>query len=233
MHLYKNIEVINIAKTTCIICGKIFTYKSYKKKCCGQKCLSEYRRKLSTAQHNLDYDKVVGKIENHIVDIYKKSGIMKTLEESCKETHISVKTFYKYAKQYNISYNDILFKNNISKPHSKFQTAITSYVKQYYADKYHVYEEKIFKDCINPNTNYPLRFDIFISDINTAIECDGTQHNKKDSYYNNLVLESGHTPTYITDEIKEKYCQQHNIKLIRIPYIKCVTKEYVESFLCA
>ena len=89
------------------------------------------------------------------------------------------------------------------------------------------------KDCVNIKTNYPLKFDIYIKEINTIIECDGIQHNKKDSYFNNLVIKSGYTPTYITDEIKENYCKEHNMKLIRIPYTKCVDMKYVESFLCA
>lgn len=217
----------------CVICGKIFDYKCYKKKCCSRECLSKYKRILTTKQHGLNCNEVVDKIEQYIIEKYTILGVVKTLEESCKETHISVKTFYKYAKQCNITYDEILSKNNISKPHSKFQTTITNYVKQFYNNKYQICEEKVFKDCVNPTTNYPLRFDIFIKDINTVIECDGVQHNNKDSYYNNLVLKSGHTPTYITDKIKENYCKEHNIKMIRIPYIKCVTKEYVESFLCA
>ena len=224
--------MINIAKTTCVICGKVFDYKCYKNKCCSEDRLSLYRKQLTTKQHNLDYDKVIGKIENYIVNNYKINKIVKTLAECYKELHIAPKTFYKYSKLYNISYDDILSKNNISKPHSKFQTTITKYVKEYYGE-HKIYEEKVFNDCVNPITKYPLRFDIYISDINTIIECDGVQHNKKDSYYNNLVLQSGHTPTYITDKIKESYCKEHNIKLIRIPYVKCVTKEYVESFLCA
>ena len=89
-----------------------------------------------------------------------------------------------------------------------------------------------FSDCINPKTNNQLKFDIYIEDINLIIECDGTQHYVKNSYFNNLALQAGYTPVYETDKIKEEYCNNHNIKLIRIPYSRIVTKEYVQSFLC-
>lgn len=57
------------------------------------------------------------------------------------------------------------------------------------------------------------------------------QHYDKDSYYNQLVQNNGYTPVYKTDEIKEEYCRQHNLKLIRIPYKENITFEYVQSFL--
>ena len=219
--------------TNCILCGKTFIYKGYKKKCCSKECLSKYRQKLTTKQHSLDYDKIIGKIERYIVDNYNKFHIVKTLEEYLRELHIAPKTYYIYCNNYNISYDEILSNNNISKPHSKFQTTVTNFVKQYYGNKYQIIEEMVFKDCVNIKTNYPLKFDIYIKEINTIIECDGIQHNKKDSYFNNLVIKSGYTPTYITDKIKENYCKEHNMKLIRIPYTKCVDMKYVESFLCA
>ena len=218
--------------TRCVVCDKTFIYKGYKNKCCSDDCLSVYRQTLTTKQHSLNYDKIIGRIEQHIINNFNDCNIVKTLRECLTDLHIAPKTYYKYSKEYNISYDEILSRNNISKPHSKFQTTVTSFVKQYYGDKYQIVEEMVFKDCVNTKTNYPLKFDIYIKDINTIIECDGVQHNKKDSYFNKLVLETGHTPTYITDKIKEDYCKNNNIKLIRIPYDKCVNKKYVESFLC-
>ena len=87
--------------------------------------------------------------------------------------------------------------------------------------------------CIRGIEILTEKFDIYIKDLNIIIECDGVQHDDKNAYYNKLVLKVGYTPSFITDKIKEEYCKQNNIKLIRIPYIRCVTKQYVESFLCA
>lgn len=223
-----------IATTTkCVICGKIFQYRGYKKKCCSEECLHKYKVNLTTKQHGLTYDSTIKKVEQYLIENYRNDGSVKTLEECCKNVHISVKTFYKYSKKYHTSYNDLLSKNNIPKLHSKFQTTVTKFVRQYYGVQHQIAEEYSFQDCINPRTNYPLRFDIFVADMGIAIECDGVQHNVKNSYFNNLVLNAGYTPTYETDKIKEEYCKKHNITLIRIPYVKCITQEYVESFLCA
>lgn len=216
-----------------MICGKIFQYRGYKKKCCSEECLHKYKVNLTTKQHGLTYDSTIKKVEQYLIENYRNDGSVKTLEECCKNVHISVKTFYKYSKKYHTSYNDLLSKNNIPKLHSKFQTTVTKFVRQYYGVQHQIAEEYSFQDCINPRTNYPLRFDIFVADMGIAIECDGVQHNVKNSYFNNLVLNAGYTPTYETDKIKEEYCKKHNITLIRIPYVKCITQEYVESFLCA
>lgn len=226
-------EVINIAKTNCIICNKVFDYVGYKKKCCSNQCLSEYRRTLAVKQHDLNYDNVIGKIEKYIVSNFIENNIVKTLNECLIELHIAPKTYYKYCNKYNISYDEILSNNNISKQHSKFQTTVTNFVRQHYNENYHIIEEKTFKDCVNPKTNCLLKFDIYIKELSTIIECDGVQHYKESSYFNTLTIQAGYTPTYITDKIKEEYCKNNNIKLIRIPYERCVTKEYVDSFLCA
>ena len=215
----------------CVICGKKFNYDRYRKKCCSDDCLKKYRSILTTKQHSLDYTKIIGKIENYIIYNYNMYGIVKTLKECLIELHIAPKTYYKYCHEYNISYDEILSKNNISKKHSKFQNNITKYIKLIFDNKYQIIEEKMFKDCVNPKTNHCLKFDIFIKELNIVIECDGVQHSKKNSYFNILTLNSGYTPSYITDKIKEDYCNKRKIKLIRIPYTRTVTKEYVESFL--
>lgn len=217
--------------TKCIICRKEFFYNSYKRKCCSDNCLSNYRRQLTLKQRGLDYYKVIGKIEEYIIYNYNKYGVVKTLKECLKANHVSSKSFRKYCKQYDLSYNKILQNNNISRKHSKFQTSVTNYIRQIY-NNYRIFEEMTFSDCINPKTNNQLKFDIYIEDINLIIECDGTQHYVKNSYFNNLALQAGYTPVYETDKIKEEYCNNHNIKLIRIPYSRIVTKEYVQSFLC-
>lgn len=218
--------------TKCIVCNKEFIYKGYKNKCCSDECLSIYRKNLSLQQHNLSVNMVIDRIEQYIVNNYEENKIVKTLKECLIELHIAPKTYYRYCKEYNISYDALLSKNNISKPHSKFQTSVISIIKKFYETS-DIIEEATLDGCINPKTNYNLRFDAYIKDKSIAIECDGVQHNKENSYFNKLVILSGYTPTYITDKIKEEYCKNNNIKLIRIPYSRRITKEYVESFLSA
>lgn len=37
-------------------------------------------------------------------------------------------------------------------------------------------KEKTFSDCVNPKTNFKLRFDFYLPDYNCCIEYDGKQH---------------------------------------------------------
>lgn len=85
-------------------------------------------------------------------------------------------------------------------------------IKTYLEKKNINYEEqKWFKDCRDKK---PLPFDFYLPDLNIMIEFDGIQHFVvKDSYFK-------HGVEYIKlhDNIKNDYCKQNKIKLIRIPY---------------
>jgi len=67
--------------------------------------------------------------------------------------------------------------------------------------------EKTFEGCFD---NRLLRFDFYIKDNNVLIEYDGEFH------YNDIF--GGLEGQKRRDEIKNKYCKENNIKLIRIPY---------------
>lgn len=91
-----------------------------------------------------------------------------------------------------------------------------------------VYEkEKVFQNCINPKTKCLLRFDFYLPDYNCCIEYDGIQHFK---YSNNGWNNKKHfEKVKYRDSIKNKYCQNNNIKLIRIPYFDFdkIDKDYL------
>ena len=69
-----------------------------------------------------------------------------------------------------------------------------------------------FEDC---KFKYTLPFDFYIPSLKIAIEFDGEQHYKIIEWFGGL---EGFVNTKIRDTIKNIYCQQNNIKLIRIPY---------------
>lgn len=85
--------------------------------------------------------------------------------------------------------------------------------------------EKTFDDLRDKN---PLRFDIFIPTLNTVIEFDGLQHFKP-SYGSSLEerIETLNN-TRRRDAVKNKYCSDNGIKMIRIPYHQ---EHQVESIL--
>lgn len=72
--------------------------------------------------------------------------------------------------------------------------------------------EKMFDDCINPLTHSKLRFDIYIPSMNVVIEYDGPQHTIPifgDEEFKNSLYR---------DNIKNKYCAERGIRMIRVPY---------------
>lgn len=80
-------------------------------------------------------------------------------------------------------------------------------------------EQKTFEDCFDVKE---LRFDFYINDYNVAIEYDGQQHfqpvdfSGKGMDYANEIFKA----TKRRDNIKNIYCENNGIKLIRIPYTK-------------
>ena len=92
---------------------------------------------------------------------------------------------------------------------------------------YHVETQKCFEDC--RDVSY-LRFDAFLTDFNTAVEYDGEQHYKPVAWGNMSKEEAEQELLNVQrrDKIKDDYCKEKGIKLIRIPYWK---SEYMEEYL--
>ncbi|MCK9445844.1 hypothetical protein M0Q50_03010 [bacterium] len=78
--------------------------------------------------------------------------------------------------------------------------------------------QKKFDDCID---NKKLPFDFYLPDYNVCIEYDGMQHFKSIIYFGglkNLEIVKRH------DDIKNKFCEKNNIRLIRIKYNQNIEK---------
>lgn len=91
--------------------------------------------------------------------------------------------------------SQILTENNIS-----FEKQWSGFLKQ---------------KCMNKDGTYPLKFDFYLPDYNCAIEYDGKQHFEPIDYFGG---KNGFIKTQERDNIKNQYCKNNNIKLIRIPY---------------
>lgn len=76
-------------------------------------------------------------------------------------------------------------------------------------------KEKRFDDCKNQRA---LPFDYYIPDMNICIEVDGEFHYVENSFYNNI--HSTYDNIIMRDRIKDTYCMNNNIKLIRLPYFR-------------
>lgn len=74
-----------------------------------------------------------------------------------------------------------------------------------------------FSDCLSPKGN-PLKFDFYVNN-QYLIEYDGEQHYKPVAFHGDLDrAEKQFLLNQQYDELKNQYCKQHNIPLIRIPY---------------
>ena len=81
-------------------------------------------------------------------------------------------------------------------------------------DSYHVkyIQQYTFKYC---KYKRPLPFDFYLPDYNLCIEYDGSQHYVKNEFF------SKHDPfeeRQLKDHIKNMYCKEHGINMLRIPY---------------
>jgi hypothetical protein len=72
--------------------------------------------------------------------------------------------------------------------------------------------QKTFKDC---KYKYLLLFDFYLPDYNICIEFDGEQHFKIKDFFGG---EKGFKDIQLRDHIKNDYCKNNKIKLIRIKY---------------
>lgn len=83
-------------------------------------------------------------------------------------------------------------------------------------------EQKRFQDCRDQR---PLSFDFYLPDYNFCIEFDGAQHSTKVTYFGG---EDSFIDRQRKDKIKNDYCKNNNINLLRISY---KDKECVEQIL--
>jgi len=166
--------------------------------------------------------KCCNEIRNDNVRYTKKEFI-----EKCKKIH---EDLYDYSKVKYINIrtkiiiickkHDLEFKQNAAShmnggvcPRctiiSKGEGIIANYLKE---NDIAYYMEHCFINC---RYLLPLRFDFYLPKLNTCIEFDGIQHFKPRIRFGGI---EGFKIGKIKDQIKNEYCKNNNIKLIRILY---------------
>ncbi len=83
-------------------------------------------------------------------------------------------------------------------------------------DKYYIkyYREYSYSDLIGVGNGY-LRFDFYLPDYNTLIECQGQQH---EEWIETWITKDNFELIKIHDQRKKDYCKRNGIKLIEIWY---------------
>lgn len=85
--------------------------------------------------------------------------------------------------------------------------------------------QKRFEECKDERK---LPFDAYLDDYNICIEYDGEGHYKAVNWNGTENAQQNLERTQKHDKMKDKYCADHNIPLIRIPYWE---QENIEDFL--
>ena len=89
------------------------------------------------------------------------------------------------------------------------------FISNILTEKLIAYEtQKSFDDCRGFG-NRPLKFDFYIKSLNLLIEYDGVQHFKAIDFWGGY---KGFIKQQYNDEIKNQYCINKNISLLRLPY---------------
>lgn len=96
--------------------------------------------------------------------------------------------------------------------------------KKIHGDKYDYSLVDYTGDC---KYKFKLPFDFYLSDYNTCVEFDGIQHfEPRMAFGGKLEFEK----TKIRDKIKDDYCKNNGINLIRISNVKEIEDKL--KFLC-
>lgn len=82
--------------------------------------------------------------------------------------------------------------------------------------------QKTFKNCINDKTGRFLKFDFYLPNNNLCIEFDGEQHFRPIKRFGG---EKGYNSTIYRDNIKNKFCVDNNIDIIRIKYNETIIEK--------
>lgn len=108
---------------------------------------------------------------------------------------------------------------------SNGERIITLYLTE---NGYNFEAEKRFDDL---RDRYPLRFDFYLPDYKIAIEYDGKQHFEPIAFYETQNAVDEFEGVKRRDAIKEKYCNENGIKLIRIRYDVKDIEEHLDEKL--
>ena len=87
-------------------------------------------------------------------------------------------------------------------------------IKNILDDNKILYKEQKTFDDLKASSGVYFKFDFYLPEYNCCIEYDGIQHFEVWGWQ----TEEGLKKTQERDKIKDKYCKDNNIKLVRIPY---------------
>jgi len=193
-----------------ITCGHIFemTVNNFLS---GQRC-PKHRGERIGSKKRKPHSYYMNLIKKECID-YDEYNFEEKFNKG-RDGKISV-THKKCGNRYKVSPGKFLDGRRCPYCASNIQSNSTKFIQMYLESENINFEiEKTFDGLINPKTGYPLRFDFYITDLNCIIEYDGEYHDK----ILNRNPEEKLKECQQRDSIKNNYCKDHNIPLLRISY---------------
>ena len=166
----------------------------------------------SRLKTHVQYVEELKLINKNIVAIENYNGANTPILHKCL-----IDEFEWYATPHNILCGTSCPRCNVSKGEKAIRKWLTEHNIEYDS-------QKRFNDCCDKNS---LPFDFYLPNYNCCIEYDGIQHFEPIDYFGG---QESLEYTQKHDKIKTEYCQNNNIKLLRIPYFKNIEEELNNFF---
>lgn len=207
---YSNVKYEHSSKAIEIICKKHGIFKQSANshlsgngcsKCSGKYTLTinEFIEKSNSIHKKYDYSNII-EIKNHTIKL-PINCVEHGLFYQSIDAHINQKQGCPHCNE------------------SKGERIISNLLKE---NNIIFIRQKSFKDCKNPKTSRLLKFDFFIPIFNLCIEYDGKQHFFPIKRYGGEI---GFQKTKFRDAIKDEYCLNNKIKLLRIKFNESIYKK--------
>lgn len=178
---------------------------------CGCRlCANEKIRESKVRSHD-DFVKIVAQVSPHIEIVGEYINARKKVKVRCKNHN---ETYYATA--------DLLMKGMANCPKCTMTSGEYKVANYLDASGYEYIPQYSFDDA-DPVIKRK-RFDFYLPELNTCIEYDGKQHFEP---LQNFGGEETFEYTKKNDKIKDDYCAENNIRLIRIPYTVDDVGEYL------
>ena len=153
-------------------------------------------------------------LEKKVVDAVKAAGKYLTKEQIMDALLISSKTLTAYGVS-TLACNKTA---GFNRPARYFENLVFEILSK----RFKVMREVSFDGCVSPKGAL-LRFDYFVEDEGLLIEADGSQHKAGHPWHRDY-----HS---VCDATKQEYAKANGLRLVRIPYTKRLTPQYLFNAL--
>jgi len=208
---YDNLRYCNEVKAernyTCTNCGKVFSISRRGKRAytfCSRSCKTIFQR---------DSFKSKEEISDAVLNVIKSEKRYLTTEDVRKKVGVTSRTLGRFGISIVALNEQLGYKSK-----KVFEDRVAVILSKVYPD---LVREKKFPGCLSPR-GFSLRFDFYSEAQKILIEADGIHHYCGPYHSEEIVVRDG---------IKNMWASDNGFPLIRIPYKRSFSDDYVLSYL--